>query len=174
MTNNENGADERTPLLSKSVQCINSVDSTPQEDPIAGRDGQVTETALAQEDEWSTLKLSITLGSAYVGVFLAAMDSTIIATLSAPISNSFNSFTLLSWLASAYLIANAGFQPISGKLSDIFGRRPCLLAANVFFAAGNLICGLANDEWVIILGRVISGIGGILDSRTTITNQAVL
>lgn len=85
---------------------------------------------------------------------------TIIATLSGPISASFNSFALFSWLASAYLIANAALQPLSGKLTDIYGRRNGLVWANIFFLAGNLICGLARAEWVIIFGRVIAGIGG--------------
>lgn len=93
-------------------------------------------------------------------MFLAALDSTIIATLSAPISTTFDSFTLLSWLASSYLIANAALQPLSGRLTDIFGRRAGLVFSNIFFAAGNLICGLAKSEWAIILGRVVAGMGG--------------
>lgn len=68
--------------------------------------------------------------------------------------------SLLSWLASAYLIANAACQPLAGKLTDIFSRRSGLVFSNVFFGAGCLICGLAGSEWVIIAGRVVSGIGG--------------
>ena len=88
------------------------------------------------------------------------LDSTIIATLTAPISTSFNSLSLLSWLASAYLIANAALQPLSGRLTDILSRRTGLIFSNVCFAIGNLICGLATREWVIILGRVVAGMGG--------------
>ena len=88
------------------------------------------------------------------------LDTTIIATLAAPISTSFNSLSLLSWLASAYFIANAALQPLSGRLTDILSRRTGLLFSNVFFAAGNLICGLATEEWVIIVGRVVAGMGG--------------
>lgn len=148
-------ASEQTPLLRD--QNTNKHPTRDSQDDGAGAndDGEAQE-----EPEWSTGRLLLTLGAGYFGVFLNAMDSTIVATISAPISNEFESFTLLSWLAAAYLIANAGFQPISGKLSDIYGRMPCLVAACLFFAAGNLICGLANTEWVIILGRVVSGIGG--------------
>ena len=89
-----------------------------------------------------------------------ALDSTIIATLSAPISTSFDSLSLLSWLASAYFIANAALQPLSGKLTDIFGRKNGLLFSNLFFAVGNLICGLAKTESVMIIGRVVAGMGG--------------
>ncbi|KAL8736708.1 MAG: hypothetical protein Q9166_000074 [cf. Caloplaca sp. 2 TL-2023] len=111
-------------------------------------------------DEPTTHKLLVVMGSIWFGCFLAALDSTIIATLSAPISASFHSLSLLSWLASAYFIANAALQPLSGRLTDILGRRAGLVFSNVFFAAGNLICGLAQDEWTMILGRVISGTGG--------------
>lgn len=105
-------------------------------------------------------RLSIIMGTAWFGVFFGAVDSTVIATLSAPIASEFHSLSLLSWLATAYFISNAACQPISGRLTDIFGRGPGLVVSNIFFAAGNLICGLAKDESVMILGRVIAGIGG--------------
>ncbi|OCK74156.1 MFS general substrate transporter [Lepidopterella palustris CBS 459.81] len=144
---------EQTPLLRE----------TPADnDTIERQDGEIEDTdeSTPLVEEPSTGKAILVLSSIWVGVFLAALDSTIIATLSAPISTSFNSFTLLSWLASAYLIANAALQPLSGRLTDIFSRRTGLIFSNVFFAAGNLICGLAQDEWVIILGRVVAGMGG--------------
>lgn len=111
-------------------------------------------------DEPGTGRLLLVMSSIWLGCFLAALDSTIIATLSAPISASFNSLSLISWLASAYLIANAALQPLSGRLTDILSRRTGLVFSNIFFFAGNLICGLARSEWVMILGRVIAGMGG--------------
>ncbi|OLN84920.1 Multidrug resistance protein fnx1 [Colletotrichum chlorophyti] len=123
--------------------------------------------AVANDDETTVVaqavsgaRLALILGTAYGGVFLGAVDSTIIATLSGPISSEFKSLSLLSWLATAYLISNAACQPISGRLTDIFGRGPGLVFSNVFFAAGNLICGLAQTQSVIIFGRVVAGIGG--------------
>ncbi len=108
----------------------------------------------------STGHLLLVMSSIWFGTFLAALDSTIVATLSAPISASFNSLSLLSWLASAYFIANAALQPLSGRLTDILSRRTGLIFSNIFFAAGNLICGLATSEGVMIFGRVIAGMGG--------------
>ncbi|KAM4065985.1 major facilitator superfamily protein [Hirsutella rhossiliensis] len=110
--------------------------------------------------ELSLTKLALIMGTAWFGVFLGALDSTVIATLSAPISSEFHSMSLLPWLATAYLISNAACQPISGRLTDIFGRGPGLVFCNLFFAAGNLICGLATSQYVLIFGRVIAGIGG--------------
>lgn len=152
----DHSADERQPLLDDSqsqTRAHGSIDGQQDESAPEAQD-----TPLAREP--STTELAITLGSIWVGVFLAALDSTIIATLSAPISASFSSFTLLSWLASAYLIANAALQPLSGKLTDIFSRRTGLIWSNLFFGAGNLICGLAKSEIAMILGRVVSGMGG--------------
>ena len=111
-------------------------------------------------EEPSTGKVLLVMSSIWIGSFLAALDSTIVATLSAPISASFNSMSLLSWIASAYIIANAALQPISGRLTDILSRRTGLIFSNVFFAAGNLICGLATSEGVMIFGRVVAGMGG--------------
>ncbi|KUI71616.1 Multidrug resistance protein fnx1 [Cytospora mali] len=153
-----NGAptDETTPLLNGRS-----------ETPVADSEGQQQQGGPPQDHEQTVLVADITglrlwliLSSAYVGVFLGAIDSTIIATLSAPISSEFKSLSLLSWLATAYLIANAACQPISGRLTDIFGRGPGLVFSNIFFAAGNLICGLAQSDSVMIAGRVIAGIGG--------------
>ncbi|KAK8034360.1 hypothetical protein PG993_009355 [Apiospora rasikravindrae] len=142
------GRSERTPLLQNAI---------PAEQPQGPSDDD--EQAVVVE-EVTGAKLWLILCSGWVGVFLGAIDASIIATLSAPISSEFKSLSLMSWLATAYLIANAACQPISGRLTDIFGRGPGLVFSNLFFAAGNLICGLAKDEFVMILGRVVAGIGG--------------
>jgi len=146
--------DEETPLLQDRPSTQEPLNEP---HPDSSNESQ-EETILAEPP--STWHLTITLGSIYVGVFLGALDSTIIATLSAPISTSFNSLSLLSWLASAYLIANAACQPLSGRLTDIFSRRTGLVVSNIFFAAGNLICGLATSQGVMIAGRVVAGMGG--------------
>ncbi|KAL8715818.1 MAG: hypothetical protein Q9220_000485 [cf. Caloplaca sp. 1 TL-2023] len=144
---------EHSPLLGKPPDKPTSEATRP-----AGNEHRDDDTPTVEEP--TTGKLLAVLGSIWLGCFLAALDSTIIATLSAPISTSFRSLSLLSWLASAYLIANAALQPLSGRLTDILGRRAGLVFSNVFFAAGNLICGLARDEGTVILGRVVAGMGG--------------
>ena len=58
------------------------------------------------------------------------------------------------------MIANAACQPLSGKLTDIYGRRAGLVFACTFFATGTLICGLAPTANIMILGRVVAGMGG--------------
>ncbi|KAH7256112.1 major facilitator superfamily domain-containing protein [Fusarium tricinctum] len=98
-----------------------------------------TETA-PTDQEPSTRYLAVVFGSVFIGVFLAALDTTIVATLSVPISDSFGSLNLVSWLGSSYLIANAACQPLSGRLTDIFSRRSGLI--------------------VLLAGRIVAGMGG--------------
>ncbi|KAK2019461.1 major facilitator superfamily transporter [Colletotrichum eremochloae] len=148
-------ASETTPLLNGSTG-----------NGSAGN-GTVNGAATADDEETTIVaetvsgtRLALILGTSYFGVFLGAIDSTIIATLSGPISSEFKSLSLFSWLATAYLISNAACQPISGRLTDIFGRGPGLVFSNVFFAAGNLICGLARTQSAMIFGRVVAGVGG--------------
>ena len=151
---------ETTPLLRDNSTKIIPNDVSHHEETTANPGDNRHENDVPLAEEPSTGKLLLVMGSIWFGTFLAALDSTIVATLSAPISASFNSLSLLSWLASAYFIANAALQPISGRLTDILSRRTGLVFSNIFFAAGNLICGLATNEWVMIFGRVVAGMGG--------------
>ena len=151
---------ETTPLLRDNSTKTIPDDVSNYEETTANAGDNRHENDVPLAEEPSTRKLLLVMGSIWFGTFLAALDSTIVATLSAPISASFNSLSLLSWLASAYFIANAALQPISGRLTDILSRRTGLVFSNIFFAAGNLICGLATSEWVMIFGRVVAGMGG--------------
>lgn len=156
----EESFSETSPLLGDSNGKIDTNDEPSQEGNTGDAGESRDENDIPLAEEPSTGKLILVMGSIWCGTFLAALDSTIVATLSAPISASFNSLSLLSWLASAYFIANAALQPLSGRLTDILSRRTGLIFSNVFFAAGNLICGLAASEGVMIFGRVIAGMGG--------------
>jgi len=83
-----------------------------------------------------------------------------VATLSGTITPSFKSGTAFSWIATGYLISNAACQPLSGKLTDIYGRRAGLVVALLLFTTGTLLCGFANNAATMIAGRVIAGMGG--------------
>jgi EmrB/QacA subfamily drug resistance transporter len=95
-----------------------------------------------------------------LALFLAALDVTIIATAIPAISAHFNSSLGYIWVGSAYLLGNAAFVPTWGKISDIFGRKPVLLAAVVIFWIGSLLCALANSMGMLIGARAIQGVGG--------------
>jgi len=150
--------DEQRPLLENGKAADNGTINEDAESQAQPQEAPENDVQIAEEP--TTMQLIRVMSSIWLGSFLAALDSTIVATLSGSISTSFNSLSLLSWLASAYFIANAALQPLSGKLTDIFGRKAGLIFSNIFFAAGNLICGLAKEEWVMIFGRVVAGMGG--------------
>lgn len=152
-------ASERTPLLRpRSDSDVESASSTLVDNEPSLEEAGGERTVICKEPSFAWLAL--VMSTAWFGVFLGAADTTVIATLSAPISSEFHSLRLLSWLATAYLISNAASQPISGRLTDIFGRGPGLVFANLAFTLGNLICAFATSQQAMILGRLIAGIGG--------------
>ncbi|KAF8068049.1 member of the major facilitator superfamily [Lyophyllum atratum] len=95
-----------------------------------------------------------------VGIFLAAMDGTIVVSSYAAIGSELNQLQNTSWIATAYMLTTTSFQPLYGKLSDIFGRKGCLLFAYTIFAIGCLGCGLSRNMTELIASRAFAGIGG--------------
>ncbi|KAK9490442.1 major facilitator superfamily domain-containing protein [Lipomyces doorenjongii] len=130
---------------------------TAEQKAIADEEALVEEL---EEHELNRGRLVTVFLSLYVGVFLAAIDGTIVATLLSRIASDFNEFRSVSWIATGYLIAQAAFQPTYGKLSDIFGRKPLLLICNVLFGVGSILCGLAPNLWFLVFARVVAGTGG--------------
>ncbi|KAJ5808797.1 hypothetical protein N7474_010066 [Penicillium riverlandense] len=95
-----------------------------------------------------------------LGIFLSAADQTIIMASYGQIGSDLKALNLTSWIATSYFLTLTSFQPLYGKLSDIFGRKQCLLFAYAIFGMGNLFCGLARNINELIAARVFQGIGG--------------
>lgn len=95
-----------------------------------------------------------------IGVFLSAADQTIIVSSYGRIGSDLEALNLTSWIGTSYFLTLSSFQPLYGKLSDIFGRKLCLLIAYAIFGLGCLFCGLAQDIGQLIAARVFQGIGG--------------
>ncbi|CAG8458779.1 36321_t:CDS:2 [Racocetra persica] len=93
-------------------------------------------------------------------VFLAALDQTIVSTALPNIVSDFNGLDQIAWVATSYLLTTTSFQPIYGKLSDIFGRKATFLGAITIFELGSLLCGVATNMVSMIIFRAIAGIGG--------------
>ena len=83
-----------------------------------------------------------------------------LATISGPISASYNSFSKLSRIQTTFPIGASVSQPLSGHLTDIYGRRKGLIVCYGLFAVGTLLCRLAPNLAVFLLGRIIEGLGG--------------
>jgi EmrB/QacA subfamily drug resistance transporter len=93
-------------------------------------------------------------------VFMGSLDNTILASALPTIGREFGDVHNLPWLITAYLIANTSITALYGKISDIHGRRVTLLIAISLYMAGSLVCALAPNMFVLILGRVLHGLGG--------------
>ncbi|KAG0042882.1 hypothetical protein BGZ83_012067 [Gryganskiella cystojenkinii] len=92
-------------------------------------------------------------------VFLASLDQIIVSTSIPKIAQTFNSLGDISWLGTAYMLTSTAFQPLYGKVSDIFGRKYVVLFANVMFLIGSAISGWATSMSMLIIGRGVAGIG---------------
>lgn len=94
------------------------------------------------------------------GMFLAALDQTIVGTALPKILTEFNALEKLSWVVTAYLLASTVTVPIAGKLSDIYGRRKLLLTGITVFIIGSMLSGISQNIDELIAFRAIQGIGG--------------
>src|SRR5215217_836388 len=93
-------------------------------------------------------------------IFMGSVDTTILASALPTIGRELGHVHALPWLITAYLIASTAVTPLYGKISDIRGRRSTLIVAILIYMAGSLISALATDIVVLILGRVVHGLGG--------------
>ncbi|KAF7584690.1 Major Facilitator Superfamily protein [Clavispora lusitaniae] len=104
-------------------------------------------------------QLYTVIGSLYMASFLAALDTTVVTTLLSVIASDLNAVENIAWIATAYLLSCSAFQPLFGKLSDIFGRKVLLVICCAFFGVGCCICVTDSLFW-LVFGRFITGCGG--------------
>ncbi|KAF1813933.1 MFS general substrate transporter [Eremomyces bilateralis CBS 781.70] len=95
-----------------------------------------------------------------IGAFMGQVDGCIMMATYGLISSEFNQLENATWLLSSYMLAACVSQPLYGKLSDIFGRKPLLQISYLLFTLGCLLCGLSQSMAQMIAARAIQGIGG--------------
>jgi EmrB/QacA subfamily drug resistance transporter len=100
------------------------------------------------------------LGGVQLGIFLGAVDQTIVATALPAIADELNGIQHISWTVSAYLLTATASTPIYGKLSDLYGRRALFTTAIVIFLIGSILCGMASSMGMLIGARALQGLGG--------------
>ncbi|KAL8857883.1 MAG: hypothetical protein Q9178_005502 [Gyalolechia marmorata] len=105
-------------------------------------------------------RLKYILPAMAIGIFLSAADQTLIVTMYGKIGSDLKALNKTSWVSTAYFLTVSSFQPLYGKLSDIFGRKPALLFGYTIFGIGCLFCGLARNMNELIAARAFAGIGG--------------
>src|SRR6185437_13693788 len=90
---------------------------------------------------------------------LVAMDTTVVATAIPSIVQDLGGFSQFTWVFSIYVLAQAVTIPIYGKLADLYGRKPILLAGITIFIVGSIFSGLAWNMFALIAFRGLQGIG---------------
>jgi len=132
-----------------------------------------TESHFYAEDLPHRTKLLI-LVSVLLGLFLSALDQTIVTTAMPAIIAELRGLEYVAWTSTSYLLASTTMVPIYGKLSDIYGRRIVLLSGIVIFLAGSILCGVAQDIFQLIAFRIIQGIGAAALTSTAFAIPADL
>jgi EmrB/QacA subfamily drug resistance transporter len=94
-----------------------------------------------------------------LGMFLAALDQTIVSTALPTIVGDLGGLNHLSWVVTSYLLASTVSTPVYGKLGDMFGRKPVFLAAILVFLAGSMLAGLSQSMAELIGFRALQGVG---------------
>lgn len=159
---------EDQPLLARTASSSSSPSSSSQpSDPLS--------------DDWTPPPYFTFIQIALMSnVFLYGFDGTITAATYAIISSEFGAANTASWLTTAYLVTSTAFQPLYGRVSDIFGRRVCFFISTITFALGCLWCGLVKSSsqdgmiWIIV-ARALTGFGGGgLMTMATIVNSDMI
>jgi EmrB/QacA subfamily drug resistance transporter len=110
--------------------------------------------------ELTPAQRAFTLLGVLLGLLLAALDQTIVATAGPAIQADLHiAPTVYPWLTTSYLVASTVMMPVYGKLSDLFGRRPVLVAGILVFVGASLLCGLSRTTLVLVLFRALQGAG---------------
>jgi EmrB/QacA subfamily drug resistance transporter len=124
-------------------------------DPGAPAAGEATFDAAAPTGR----ALVTVFGALMLGMFLAALDQTIVSTALPTIVGDLGGLQHLSWVVTSYLLATTASTPLYGKLGDMYGRKPVFLAAILIFLTGSMLSGLSQTMDQLIAFRALQGIG---------------
>ena len=161
---------ETTPLLGNSLSIHQTNDGSPEEHQTNGDEAVLVSAEQPATNEQreaqfvglpeAQKQLKYIIPAVAIGVFLSAADQTLIVSSYGRIGSELQALDKTTWIATGYFFTLAAFQPLYGKLSDIFGRKAALLFAYVVFGLGCLFCGLARNMNELIAARAFAGIGG--------------
>ena len=108
----------------------------------------------------STVRLVLVLVALYLTLFSSALNGTIVSTAIPTICAEFSSAAGYAWIGGAYLLATGASAPIWAKVSDIWGRKPILLISSGLWIATCILCALAKNMPMLIVGRALQGTAG--------------
>ncbi|KZV97875.1 MFS general substrate transporter [Exidia glandulosa HHB12029] len=141
--------------------------TTTQERPGPGvRPKASTQSFRASLRAHNNLRFWLVFVAIVFSTFLSAIDTTSVSTALPTITHSLGGTSsreggdpLLSWVGSSFALGATAVLPLSGKLAEVFGRRPVLMGALIIFGAGSALCGATPNATGLIVGRVVQGMG---------------
>ncbi|KAF2501591.1 major facilitator superfamily transporter [Lophium mytilinum] len=143
-------------------------------------DGHSVHSIGNQTNVLSSRRLLVAFPTLSIALFVSFIDQTSVSTSIPAISADLNTGTATSWIGGSFLISSTAFQLINGRLSDIFGRKNCLLLCLALLGIGDLLCGFAKSKEALFAFRAIAGIGAggvnsvamiIVSDITTLENR---
>jgi EmrB/QacA subfamily drug resistance transporter len=123
----------------------------------------LTDTATAEtapSADLSHRRVMLVIGALMLGMFLAALDQTVVSTALPTIVGDLHGASHLSWVVTAYLLASTVSTPLWGKLGDMYGRKFFFQSAIVLFLIGSVLSGLSHSMIELIAFRAVQGLGG--------------
>ena len=125
--------------------------------------------------EFTHRQILLIFSGLMLGMFLAALDQTIVGTALPTIVNSLHGLNHMSWVVTAYLLTSTISTPLYGKLSDQFGRKGIFQFAIVVFLIGSALAGLSQSMMQLVAFRGIQGLGagGLMAMGMTIIADVV-
>jgi EmrB/QacA subfamily drug resistance transporter len=127
---------------------------------VTAQTSEADPTGTGRSGQLSQRELRVVFGGLMLGMLLAALDQTIVATALPTIVGDLGGLNHLSWVVTAYLLTSTAVTPLWGKLSDLYGRRGTFQAAIAIFLAGSMLSGLAQNMGELIGFRALQGLGG--------------
>ncbi|MEU8948620.1 MDR family MFS transporter [Streptomyces sp. NPDC048489] len=116
-------------------------------------------TGEAPRTGYTHQQIMVILSGLLLGMFLAALDQTVVSTAIYKIGESLNGLTAQAWVTTAFLITSTIATPMYGKLSDQYGRKPFFLFAIAVFITGSALCTLSTSMYMLAAFRAFQGIG---------------
>ena len=116
--------------------------------------------AVVGSDEQGSRHIYVVFSGLVLVMLLAALDSTIVSTALPTIVGELGGFDHISWVVTAYLLAQTIVTPLYGKLGDLYGRKIVLQVGLVVFLLGSILCGIAQNLPELIAFRAVQGLGG--------------
>ncbi|MFN0093481.1 MAG: MDR family MFS transporter [Dehalococcoidia bacterium] len=119
-----------------------------------------TATVQPTRDQLGKRQFWLLMGTLMLAMFVSALNQQVVSTAMPKILSDLGGFSMLSWVFTVYMLTSTVVTPLTGKLSDIYGRKPFMIGGIAIFMIGALVSGIAESMLMLITARGIQGVGG--------------